>query len=208
MKPIVKDAALSLAFSGTLAMGLALIWLPSPEAPVGPQFIPNFADSAIEIPGGSGVVVAEGYVLTAKHVVASWRGEQGFEVDFALDHPTLDVSLVKWPTDGKTVAQFAPGWTFVGQEVSLVGFLMRRSEVHTHGHTGFLRQEDGVSVHSCPSGPGTSGSGMFDEYGRLVGIHTGAFFMPTSAGWEISQAEHRFVELAAFREWLDAGLSL
>ena len=196
---------------GGLAVGLALTFCVARCAdyePPPPEPIYDFTDSAIEMPSGSGVVIADGYVLTAKHVVESWRRQNGFEVEFALDHPTLDVSLVKWPTEGKTVAQIAPGSTFVGQEVSLVGFVMRRSEVHTRGHTGFLRNEEGMAVHSCPSGPGTSGSGIYDAQGRLVGINVGAFFVPTRYGPMLSRAEGRFVEVGAFREWLAAGLSL
>ena len=73
---------------------------------------------------------------------------------------------------------------------------------------GFLRNEEGVSVHSCPAGPGTSGSGIYDVEGRLVGINVGAFFIWTSAGYQLSPAENRFIEIAAFREWLETGLSL
>lgn len=166
---------------------------------------PDLHNQAIEIPGGSGVVVAAGRVLTAKHVVEAWR-ERGFEVGFAAEHPNLDVAVVEWPTNGKTAAQIAPGSTKRGQKVSLVGFIMGRSEVHTGGHTGFLRMEPGVSVHSCPSGPGASGSPLFDDQGRLVGVHVGAFFIPSPFGTQRSPAEGRFVEISAIRPWLESVL--
>lgn len=172
---------------------------------VGPHQPTQPTDHAIEIPGGSGVVVAPGWVLTAKHVVASWR-KQGFEVAFSTDHPTLDVALVEWPTGEKTAAQIAPGSTKRGQEVSLVGIVQGRSEIHTRGHTGFLRLKPGMNVHSCPAGYGTSGSPLFDTKGRLVGIHIGAYYFNGPIGPELSTSEQLFVEISAIKEWLDAVL--
>ncbi len=163
--------------------------------------------STIEIPDGSGVVVADGYVLTAAHIARGWQ-EEGYDAGFVTFHPELDVAVIEWPTDGKTAALLARYWTKRGQEVSLVGIVQRRSEIHTRGHTGFLRERPGMSVHSCPAGPGTSGSPLFDTSGRVVGIHTGSYIYPLRGVAQISTAEFTFVEMAAIVGWIESVVGL
>jgi hypothetical protein len=195
--PFVGLAAGTAIMYGAILVSRAV----APPPQVTPQVV-SLYDQSIELPGASGVVVAPGKVLTAAHVVQAWR-DGGMEVAFAVIHPDLDIALVDWPTDGKTAAHRARYWTKRGQKVSLVGFVQRRSEVHTRGHTGYLRGRQGESVHSCPSGPGTSGSPLFDEDGLVVGIHTGAFLYPVHGFPQVSTAEGIFVEMAAINDWVD-----
>ncbi len=166
---------------------------------IGPEFIEtqSLHEQTIKVHGGSGVVVAPGVVLTAKHVVQDWP-LLGIET-VTIAHPTLDVAVVLLPTEGKTVVQVAPGSTFRGQEVFLVGTIMSRSQIHTEGRVGTLLGEPSVKVHSAASGPGASGAGIFDTQGRLVGIHIG---FHTIDGVHRSPAESRFVEISAIKDWL------
>lgn len=137
----------------------------------------------IRVHQGSGVVVAPGLVATNAHVAQGARGltvQKGAEVwavtQVRLDRPR-DVCLLTVP--GLTVppALPAPEPTVAGQGVVAIGYPSGRGPVASPGHlrgiwhygTGHLLQSD------APTLPGSSGGGLFDEAGRLLGLTTMTF---------------------------------
>lgn len=129
---------------------------------------------------GGGVVVAPGLVATNLHVVAGsgtilvghagalWRAT-GIQVDPDLDLCLLTVPGLPLPPAVRGGEVPAPG-----QPVFALGFPGGRGPVTTRGHLravwcyrdGHLLQTD-AETH-----PGSSGGGLFDAKGRLLGLTT------------------------------------
>lgn len=175
--------------------GVALLFgLTSCVAPFSP---PQLLDHMIKVPGGSGVVVADGAVLTARHVA---DGIKEFETHL---HPSHDVALVRMPTTGKTAAQIAPRSTRTGEKVLLVGIAQSRSEVISGGFSGKSLLDPNIGMHTAENGPGLSGAGVFDDNGRLVGINLGCYLVLTPDGTPIPcDPEQNFIRIEAFEGWL------
>lgn len=152
----------------------------------------------VNLPSGTGVVIADGWVLTAKHVAVTMGDAERF------DHPDLDVSAVKWDTGGKTAVEVATQSPGVGVRVFLVGFVMGRSEVITEGLSGKMPSDPEMGTGSYESGPGLSGGAVLNEAGELVGIHVGVMLHP-GPGWDVvrSAPEALYVRVESFQEWLE-----
>jgi len=107
---------------------------------------------------GSGVVISEGWVLTAKHVLplanTDWE---------TFEHPTADLALVKVPgLKGSARLGRTPR---MGERLFAVGW--------HHGTAKRLTEGLAQSVPgemSCPVFPGSSGGPVINERGELVGI--------------------------------------
>ena len=146
---------------------------------------------------GSGVVIADGVVVTAGHVAADLPPGR------ATIHPEFDVAVIRMETGGKTAAQIAPESTQLGEKVFLVAFTENGSQVVTGGLTGFNRFSPNQKLHSCEGSPGTSGGGMFNRNGRLVGIQLGCLLTQGARGPMpvYSDPEGRYLPVEAWAEW-------
>lgn len=132
---------------------------------------------------GSGVVVGPGLVATNAHVVQgvhhlivvrdriSWPVTQ-VRIDFARDLCLLTVPGLPLPT-----VAFSPDPTTVGQEVQAVGFPGGRGPLASQGRLlGVWHYGDANLLQSdAPTHPGSSGGGLFDREGRLIGLTTFTF---------------------------------
>jgi serine protease Do len=136
---------------------------------------------------GSGVVIAKDRVLTNAHnvhgeaatvVFDGDRRERGkllaadFDGDLAvLDVPTGDVSPIEWgsktPDVGAVV--FAVAKAANGGARTTFGFVSGRERAF-RGPGG--RLIGGSVEHTAPLAPGSSGSGIFDGDGKLIGLNT------------------------------------
>ena len=136
---------------------------------------------------GSGLVVDKDRVLTNAHnvrgegatvVFAGDRRERGtliaadFDGDLAvLDVPTGDVSPLEWgtatPDTGAVV--FAVAKAANGGARTTFGFVSGRERAF-RGPGG--RLIGGSIEHTAPLAPGSSGSGIFDGAGHLIGVNT------------------------------------
>lgn len=156
---------------------------------------------AVNITNGSAVVFADGWVLTAKHVAESLPEDVEH-----YDHPQLDVSLVKWDTEGKTAVELAPQSPGVGFRVFLVGFSMGRTAVVSGGFSGEMPQTPFLGTGTYEAGPGLSGGAVLNESGDLVGIHVGTMLVSAPDGFSLnpSPPESVYVRVESFQEWLDA----
>lgn len=113
---------------------------------------------------GSGVVIVDGWVLTAQHL-----GPVVGELE-RHDHPDLDLSLIRLPgltgrVEFGPVPQFDDPLTALGWHDG--DWLVRTA--------GFAGQAPGVM--SCPVIPGCSGGAVLDSEGRLIGIVESVYMM-------------------------------
>ncbi len=148
--------------------------------------------------GGSGVVVAEGRILTNAHNihddVTSVRTIDGrvLEATVAGVDVDGDLAVLEAKIDGP-VLPFSDATVSIGLPVFAVGVAHRGARV-TFGLVSAVggafrgprgRRISGSIEHTAPMAPGSSGSALVDASGRLIGLNTnragGGFYqaMPT-----------------------------
>ena len=144
---------------------------------------------------GSGVVVGKSWVVTNCHVVLKKRGNtphatltvryQGrdFPAEYLTGDTAFDTCLLRVPglhAPSATVANL--GSLRVGQRVYAIGAPSGLDLTLTDGLISSIRPlgTDRVLQTSAPISPGSSGGGLFDDDGKLIGI--------TSFGIGIGQA--------------------
>jgi len=179
-------SALAIALASALALALAPMAASPAFALTGLERATE-AVVAVTVQGeivGSGVVVADGYVLTAGHVADDVAGyspqvlRNGVEVSFsvaAIDR-TRDLALFRLDTDAITPVAFPfPGSLQQGQDVVALGFPVGlRSVTFTKGVVSSLAQHfEGQTYIQTDAAinPGNSGGPLVDSAGRLVGIN-------------------------------------
>jgi Trypsin-like peptidase domain/Tetratricopeptide repeat len=130
---------------------------------------------------GSGVVIGNGVVLSNCHVLAPglfWKvthGDREYEdakiidIDLERDLCTISVNGLKAPI----VRQHA-GLPLIGEHVYSIGAPQGLELTIAEGIVSGLRKQASGTVlqTSAPISPGSSGGGLFDESGALVGITT------------------------------------
>ncbi len=144
-----------------------------------------------EKPTGSGVIVhADGYVLTAHHVVSNARrivivtpGEfRAPAVIVSVDHDH-DLALLKIETVGLSEASLGyAGAVTLDQEVIVVGFPFGLREVSvTRGRIAAVRTKGVNRVFQVDAAinPGNSGGAVFNRLGEAIGILTTKFSHPS-----------------------------
>lgn len=128
---------------------------------------------------GSGIVVAPGRVATNYHVIADAsrisvrQGSTSYEASVERSDPAHDLALLR--VDGLDAPVVAFGGTVrIGQSVYAVGSPRGLELSLSEGIVSSLRSsEDGQVIQTtAPISPGSSGGGLFDEEGRLVGLTT------------------------------------
>lgn len=136
-------------------------------------------DAAGTVTGqGSGVVVAPGLVVTNRHVVqgaASVRLQQAGRTRTAhvLErHATHDLALLRAPLKAPPASIRASKELAVGERVFAIGAPQGLELSISDGLVAQLRPEAGsVRIQTTAAiSPGSSGGGLFDERGALVGI--------------------------------------
>jgi tetratricopeptide (TPR) repeat protein len=130
---------------------------------------------------GSGVIVAAGQVVTNCHVVdkaADIRVKRGRLVLLArLRHADWERDVCSLEVAGLAGPAVALGETRslkVGQKVYVVGAPQGLELTLSDGILSGLREVDGGRYLqiTAPISPGSSGGGLFDEQGRLIGLTT------------------------------------
>lgn len=130
---------------------------------------------------GSGVVVGKGLVITNEHVM---NGLSSCSVTLAgrlvtatvrASSSAHDLALLAVDTgDARPVALRRSNDLVVGERVYAIGSPRGFEQTLSEGLVSGLRPEQRARVvqTSAPISPGSSGGGLFDEAGRLVGITT------------------------------------
>ena len=150
---------------------------------------------------GSGVMLAPGEMVTNKHVIeegTAWRVSHGREVwaatvgrvEVAHDLCELNVPGLNAPP----VAVRASSTLAVGERVYAIGAPEGLELTLTEGVVSGLRDYGGGRViqTSAAISPGSSGGGLFDAQGRLIGITT------------FSMREGQNLNFALPTEWVEA----
>jgi len=144
-----------------------------------------------ERPAGSGVIVhADGYVLTAHHVVGNARrivvvtsGEFRASAIIVSADPDHDLALLKLETIGLSEAPLGyAGAVSLDQEVIVAGFPFGLREVSvTRGRIAAVRTKGVNRVFQVDAAinPGNSGGAVFNRRGEVVGILTTKFSHPS-----------------------------
>lgn len=134
---------------------------------------------------GSGVVVATGRVVTNCHVLRGAASitlrQERKEVEAKLEFPDAGRDLCQLKADGLpspvAAIQIAPASALrVGQKVYAIGAPRGLEQSLSDGLVSALRRDSAGEIEfiqmTAPISPGSSGGGLFDEQGRLVGITT------------------------------------
>lgn len=168
--------------------------LPAPATPLNPQQIYQRAarsivvvlgfDRARDAVGqGSGVVIAPDTVATNCHVVHGAEAivilfrSHRYPVLVVEGHRELDYCILRTaglPAIPASVGQINN--VVPGQRVYTVGSPRGLELTIAEGLVSGLRHQEGMPLPmiqtSAPISPGSSGGGLFDEYGRVIGITT------------------------------------
>ena len=148
-----------------------------------PSVVTIVAQSAqAEISHGSGFFVSrEGYILTAAHVVIDGRlvvktyDGRFYNAQLIKTDRELDIALVKVVSPIKKFPEVSLGNSRKvrkGNRILVVGTPITREYEHT-SVTGIISGIDrhrGLLQLSVPTYPGHSGSPVFDEQGRAIGV--------------------------------------
>jgi tetratricopeptide (TPR) repeat protein len=130
---------------------------------------------------GSGVVTAPGQLVTSCHVlsgaaaVRARTGEGRLDASLTYPDPERDLCLLSVPDLAAPPVQSADvGALKVGQRVYAIGTPKGLERTISEGLISSLRPRarSFVIQTSAPMSPGSSGGGLFDDEGRLVGIAT------------------------------------
>lgn len=138
---------------------------------------------------GSGVIVGEHTVLTARHVMLHGKPEKTFlnlsdgtiYTKFYVSKIALfhDLALLQVPdAHFKHIAKLANRMPKVGESVYATGYPLGLFLSYTSGIVNFI--EGGIIVHQAPIIFGNSGGPLWDKHGRLVGINVAMFTLVES----------------------------
>lgn len=150
---------------------------------------------------GSGVMVGPGQVITNKHVIeqgTAWtisHGREAWPASVARVDAAHDLCELKVPVLGALpVAMRASSSLVVGERVYAIGAPEGLELTLSEGVISGLRDFDGIRAiqTSAPISPGSSGGGLFDAQGKLIGITT------------FSMKEGQNLNFALPTEWVEA----
>lgn len=132
---------------------------------------------------GSGLRLYDRLILTANHVILdNFQVVEGIILAdgapyrFYRSDPTSDLALIE--DSSCTIGSRdwgSPRWGGLGRPESgdecwMAGYPLGKGPYLTSGYWTTPADEPGFSLISCPGMPGSSGSGIVDRQGRLVGV--------------------------------------
>lgn len=134
------------------------------------------------VPRGSGVVISDGWALTAAHV-DNVVTAGGLPVTERHDHPFLDLALLRVP-EARGSVTFAEEQPDPWERISCYGWHMGQVLLRTDGY-----QSPAAEWGSSPVIFGCSGGACVNERGELVGIirHVGLANTPMGDSYAVVQ---------------------
>lgn len=133
---------------------------------------------------GSGIVIADGWVLTAKHLLPTVT-VGGLPHGEVIEHPTLDLVLISCPgmdPRGLVIAQEGPK---VYDRLFTYGWHMGKRLMKTEGFQGKTKGH-----MSAPIIFGCSGGAVVNDRGELVGIIRSVISRQVQEGWGYYAVPH------------------
>src|SRR5579863_9474266 len=137
---------------------------------------------------GSGVIVVEHTILTARHVMMHGKPQKTFlkmsdgiiYTKFYVSKISLfhDLALLEVPGAHLKPAKLGKRLPNVGEHVYVTGYPLGLFLSYTEGIVNFV--EDGLIVHQAPIIFGNSGGPLWDKHGRLIGINVQMFTLVPS----------------------------
>jgi hypothetical protein len=132
---------------------------------------------------GSGVVIADDWVLTCMHCLpVETAGE--FSAKHSIPHPYLDLGLVWVPGVKANGLQFG-ATAQLHDPVSAYGWHLAKHFMRTDGYQG--DKPDGMSapiIHGC------SGGAVVNADGQLLGVIAWVVYARTGGGWDSYALPH------------------
>jgi hypothetical protein len=133
---------------------------------------------------GSGVVIADGWILTAGHVLPI-KTANDMPCGEAIKHPTMDLALVPCPgvrAYGLRLAQRRPS---VYDRLYAYGWHQGEKLLRTEGYQGHL-----LGTASTPVINGCSGGAIVNDRGELIGIVKTVAYRLTASGKDAYAVVH------------------
>jgi hypothetical protein len=153
-----------------------------PQTPIGHPHVPLLKKGLSAM--GSGVVVADGWILTAAHVLPI-TSANGRPCGKPIIHPTLDLALVPCPRmkwNGVSLAQTPPK---LYDRLYYYGWHLGRALLKTEGYQGYPQTSTSVpGIHGC------SGGAVVNARGELVGIIRSVAYTGTASGGDMYALPH------------------
>lgn len=120
---------------------------------------------------GSGVVVKDGYVLTAYHVYSPELKVNGQPATVATFQPQLDLMLVRASVKGKTRLSEPK----LDEKVFCISH-GRGIKMLTRGRVVAIKEDKQYFLMDATTLTGASGSGVYDHDGQLIGMVVGGMW--------------------------------
>lgn len=163
---------------------------------------------------GSGWVAEPGVVVTNLHVARAGTGD--IYVDFsdgervecytAAVHSDMDLAALRCATGARPALPLDRQVPAAGRQVAAIGYPGSRGPVVTLGEvTGDRREVRGISTVGFTAAiePGSSGSPVVDEAGRVIAVATfgGGLGVPADEVADLVETAARYPETKAGAEW-------
>jgi hypothetical protein len=126
---------------------------------------------------GSGVVIADGWILSAKHLLPIETAD-GLPCGEPIVHPTLDLALIPCEGIKATGLEMATTGPWVYERLYAYGWHQGEQRMKTEGYQGHARGQ-----MSAPVIFGCSGGAVINSNGELVGIIDHVDFENVTDGW-------------------------
>jgi hypothetical protein len=152
---------------------------------------------------GSGVVIVDGWILTAKHMLPIITAD-GMPCGEAIPHPDTDLALVPCAEAKAYGLRPAAEMPQVFERVYTYSWHQGDALLKTEGYQA---QQSGWM--SAPVIYGCSGGAVVNDHGELVGVIVQVAHEGVKNGWGVYAVSHmaRYTVLdAAVREWIGANI--
>lgn len=113
---------------------------------------------------GSGVVIADGWILTAAHNLPMTHAD-GLTLGEAIQHPYLDIALIPCEGAKSNGLKIATELPRLHDPLRVYGYWLGRQLQRTDGYQSHI-----IGQMSTPVIPGCSGGAVVNAQGELVGI--------------------------------------
>ncbi|HKO94367.1 MAG TPA: trypsin-like peptidase domain-containing protein [Polyangiaceae bacterium] len=205
------------------SLGVSTAYVAAHKRAVGALSISNIPNADHKF--CSGTLVSSDLFLTASHCVGpstvtnfvSFNYEQGQSESFfpilevVEDHPSLDLALIRLGGNPGATFGAAPIRASSGAAGEPIAIIQHPSGRPKEIEAGHLATSDGnrLSYADLDTEPGSSGSGILDARGVLIGVHTNGGCSPaggSNSGTAIASALGISASISDLAWWRDPGI--